>query len=127
MRRTTNDEKTNMDVKLGKKGEGLAVKFLRKKGYRIKECNFKTRLGEIDIIAGDGNILVFVEVKTRESLEYGHPFEAVNTRKRNKIASVALLYLKKLEEIPPCRFDVVSVYMNNGKPECELIRDAFEV
>jgi len=114
-------------MKLGEKGEELAVEFLRKKGYKIKVRNFKTRIGEIDIIAGDGDTLVFVEVKTRESLEYGHPFEAVNIRKRKKIASVALLYLKRFEELPPCRFDIVSIFINNGTPECELIRDAFEV
>ena len=114
-------------MSLGQKGEALAVSFLRKKGYRIKVCNYKTRIGEIDIIAADGDVLVFVEVKTRESLEYGHPFEAVNARKRKKIASVAMLYLKKFDDLPPCRFDVVSIHINNGKPECELIKDAFEV
>ena len=112
---------------MGKQGEELAVEFLKKKGYKIKVCNYKTKLGEIDIIAGDGDTLVFIEVKTRESLEYGHPFEAVNTRKRKKLANVALLYLKKFDDLPPCRFDIVSIYINNGKPECELIRDAFEV
>ena len=114
-------------MSLGQQGEVLAVAFLRKKGYRIKVCNYKTRIGEIDIIASDGDVLVFVEVKTRESLEYGHPFEAVNARKRKKIANVALLYLKKFDELPPCRFDIVSIFINEGMPECELIRDAFEV
>ena len=114
-------------IKLGEQGEELAVKFLKKKGYKIKGCNDKTKLGEIDIIARDGDTLVLIEVKTRESLEYGHPFEAVNARKRKKIANVALLYLKKFEELPPCRFDIVSIFMNNGKAECELIKDAFEV
>ncbi|GBE41847.1 MAG TPA: YraN family protein [Nitrospirae bacterium] len=112
---------------LGQHGEELAVKFLREKGYKIKIRNYKTRIGEIDIIAGDGDTLVFIEVKTRESLEYGHPFEAVNARKRKKIANVAMLYLKRFEELPPCRFDIVSIYINNGIPECELIKDAFEV
>jgi putative endonuclease len=114
-------------MKLGTRGEELAVKFLKKKGYRIKVCNYKTRIGEIDIIASDGETLVFVEVKTRESLEYGHPFEAVNARKRKKIANVALLYLKKFEDLPPCRFDIVSIFINEGEAECELIKDAFEV
>jgi putative endonuclease len=114
-------------VKLGQKGEGLAAKFLKKKGYNIIEQNFKTRIGEIDIIADDRGTLVFVEVKTRENLHYGQPFEAVHYFKKRKIAHVAMLYLKKLKEVPPCRFDVVSVYYENGRPECELIRDAFEV
>ncbi len=114
-------------MKLGEKGEGLAVRFLQKKGYRIIRQNYKTRIGEIDIVANDGETLVFVEVKTRESIAYGHPFEAVNKYKRRKIARVALLYLKKLKEIPPCRFDVVSVYYNHGRAEFDLIKDAFEV
>jgi putative endonuclease len=114
-------------MKLGEKGEKLAVKFLRQKGYVIKERNYKTPLGEIDIIAGDGESLVFIEVKTRESLEYGQPFESVNRHKRKKLAQVAMLYLKRFEDIPPCRFDIVSIFINNGKPECELIKDSFEI
>ncbi|GBD96573.1 MAG TPA: YraN family protein [Nitrospirae bacterium] len=114
-------------MRLGQKGEELAVKYLRKKGYKIIKQNFKTRIGEIDIIANDGGTLVFVEVKTRESIAYGMPFEAVNSYKRRKIANVALLYLKKIKEVPPCRFDVVSLYYDHGKPEFNLIKDAFEV
>lgn len=114
-------------MKLGEMGEGLAVTFLKKKGYKLITQNFKTRIGEIDIIARDGDTLVFVEVKTRESIAYGKPFEAVDYFKKRKIANVALLYLKKLKEIPPCRFDVVSIFFDQGRPECELIRDAFEV
>jgi putative endonuclease len=113
-------------MKLGEKGEGLAVKFLKKKGYRIVEQNYKTNIGEIDIIALDGNVLVFIEVKTRESIGFGLPFEAVNRRKRRKIVNVALSYLKRFDDLPPCRFDVVSIYYENGRAECELIEDAFE-
>jgi len=114
-------------MKLGEKGEGFAARYLRKKGYKIITQNYKTRIGEIDIIAMEKDTLVFVEVKTRESIAYGKPFEAVDYFKKRKIANVALLYLKKLKEIPPCRFDVVSIYYDQGNPECELIRDAFEV
>lgn len=114
-------------MKLGERGEGLAVRFLKKKGYKIITQNYRTRIGEIDIIAMDEGTLVFVEVKTRESIAYGKPFEAVDYVKKRKIANVALLYLKKLKEIPPCRFDVVSIYYERGAPDCELIRDAFEV
>lgn len=114
-------------MKLGEQGEEYAVQFLREKGYRILKRNYKTRIGELDIIASDGGTLVFVEVKSRESIKYGRPFEAVNYYKKRKIANVALLYLKKLKDIPPCRFDVVSIFFENGKPECELIKDAFEV
>ena len=114
-------------MKLGEKGEGLAVTFLKKKGYKIIKQNYKTGIGEIDIIAADRDALVFIEVKTRESLAYGQPFEAVNRHKKQKIANVALLYLKSLKEVPPCRFDVVSICYKNGCPECELIQDAFEL
>ncbi len=114
-------------MRLGEKGEGLAVEFLKKKNYKIIKQNYKTPIGEIDIVAKDGETLVFIEVKTRESLEYGQPFEAVNSFKKRKIAKAAMLYLKRLKEIPPCRFDVVSVYYEHGRSEFELIRDAFEL
>ena len=114
-------------MKLGQRGEDLAASYLKKKGYKIIHRNFKTMIGEIDIIARDGDDLVFIEVKTRESLEYGHPFESVNKNKRRKIANVAMLYLKRLKDIPPCRFDVVSVYYEQGRAEFNLIQDAFEM
>ena len=114
-------------VKLGQKGEGLAAKFLEQNGYRIISRNYKTSLGEIDIIAKDKDTLVFIEVKTRESLQYGQPFESVTRFKRRKIANVATLYLKKLKELPRCRFDIVSIYNKKGNPIFELIRDAFEI
>lgn len=114
-------------MKLGEKGEKLAIKFLKKQGYKLIKRNYKTRIGEIDIIAKDRETLVFIEVKTRESIEYGLPFEAVNRAKKKKIANVALLYLKKVKEIPPCRFDIVSIYYEQDKPKFELIKDAFEV
>jgi len=114
-------------VKLGQRGEDLAASYLKKKGYKIIHRNFKTMIGEIDIIARDRDDLVFIEVKTRESLEYGQPFESVNRNKRRKIANVAMLYLKKLKDIPHCRFDVVSVYYKEGRPEFDLIQYAFEM
>ena len=114
-------------MSLGEKGEGLAEKFLRKNGYKILQRNFKAKTGEIDIIANHGEYLVFIEVKSRKSLQYGQPFEAVTRHKRRKIKNTALLYLKKLKEIPPCRFDVVSVYYDHDRVELEIIKDAFEV
>lgn len=114
-------------MKLGQRGEDLAASYLQRKGYKIIHRNYKTLIGEIDIIARDRDDLVFIEVKTRESLEYGQPFEAVNKNKKRKISNVAMLYLKRLKDIPPCRFDVVSVYYEQGRPEFELIQDAFEM
>lgn len=113
-------------MKLGREGEGLARRFLKKKGYKLIEQNYKTPMGEIDIIAMDGKTLVFVEVKTRETLEFGQPFEAVNYIKRQRIEKVALSYLKRFKDLPPSRFDVLSICYKDGKPHFELIRDAFE-
>lgn len=114
-------------MNLGKRGENFAKTYLQGQGYRIVESNFTTPAGEIDMIARDGETLVFVEVKTRESLRYGHPFESVTIRKRRKMASAALFYLKRFNPLPPCRFDVVSIAETDGDFEVELIRDAFEV
>ena len=112
---------------LGIKGEDLAAKFLRKKGYRIVDRNFKTPIGEIDIVAEDGETLVFVEVKTRCGDAFGHPFEAVDARKRVKLRKVALYYLKnRRRNDAPSRFDVLSIRAKSGKEEIEHIIDAFE-
>jgi putative endonuclease len=113
---------------LGIEGENVAVKFLEKKGYRIIRRNYKTHIGEIDIIAQDGNTIVFVEVKTRGNESFGKPFEAVNKRKRQKLKNLALLYLKNQGMEFPVRFDVLSIfYSDKGKKEIEHIKDAFEV
>lgn len=111
---------------LGGRGEAYGKAFLKRKGYRILEENYRTSIGEIDIIARDGDTVVFVEVKTRESGRFGRPFEAVDLRKQRKISGAALLYLKQFRSVPPCRFDVVSVYEGKSGLKAELIRDAFE-
>jgi putative endonuclease len=113
---------------LGSEGEDLAVRFLQKKGYRIVARNYKTTVGEIDIIARDGDTIVFIEVKTRTDISFGYPFEAVNKRKRQKLKNLALLYLKRQGKESPVRFDVLSIFcMDNGKKDIEHIKDAFEV
>ncbi len=114
-------------MSLGKEGEELAVRFLKKKGYRVIEKNYRTPFGEIDIIAKDKDAIVFIEVKTREGTDFGQPFEAVNIHKRQKIAKVALSYLKRFKEEPRCRFDVVSILYKGKNAEIELLKDAFEV
>ena len=112
---------------LGVKGEDLAVKFLKKKGYRILSRNYKTPLGEIDIVAEEGETLVFVEVKTRADNSFGQPFEAVNYRKREKLRKVALYYLKNCcKKDLPSRFDVLSIQTRGDKSAIEHITDAFE-
>lgn len=112
---------------LGEKGEDLASRYLRKKGYKVIARNYKTRLGEIDIIAEKDNMVVFVEVKTRSNISFGYPFEAVNQRKRQKLKKVALLYLKRYPRQYPVRFDVLSITLReNNNPVIEHITNAFE-
>ncbi|MEW6570221.1 MAG: YraN family protein [Nitrospirota bacterium] len=112
---------------LGSKGEDLAVKFLRKKGYLIIERNYKTNLGEIDIIAREGSTFIFVEVKTRSNDSYGFPFEAVGSKKRHKMRNLALNYMRRRGSEFPVRFDVISIFCANGRREIVHIKDAFEV
>ncbi len=113
--------------RLGGTGETYAARFLRERGYRIVTRNFRARRGEIDIVAEDGETLVFVEVKTRDSSFYGRPFEAVDRRKQGRMVHAALTYMKRLDRIPPCRFDVVSIENEGGILRAVLIRDAFEL
>ncbi len=113
---------------LGKLGEDLACQELQRRGYAILARRYRRRGGELDIIARDGQTVVFVEVKTRESCEFGTGGESVNGRKRRRMADVALDYLarNRLTE-SPCRFDVVSIDMAEGTPRIELYRNAFDV
>ncbi len=114
-------------IALGKKGEALAVQFLKKKGYRVVEKNYRVRQGELDIIARDKKDLVFVEVKSRSGCGYGTPAEAVTFHKQRQISKVALLYLssKNLHD-EPARFDVVTVLFDRDPPKIELFQNAFD-
>ena len=113
---------------LGKKGEEVALRFLKKKGYRIIEKNYVCKLGEMDIIAKEKDTLVFVEVKTRTTTEFGPPQLAVHSSKQRQLSKVALNYLKekRLEDVK-ARFDVVAILLGQKGEEIELIRDAFEL
>ena len=112
---------------LGKEGEEIASGFLKKKGFRIIEKNYRTVFGEIDIIAQDREVLVFVEVKTRADISFAYPFEAVNRKKREKIRKTAVCFMKNLKKEVPARFDILSICLKNGKQQIEHIQDAFEV
>ena len=107
----------------GSRFEEMAAGYLRDMGYVILERNYRTRLGEIDIIARDGKALVFIEVKYRMNLEKGDPAEAVHGQKQRRIRNAARMYLYRhqLGEEVPCRFDVVAILDS----EIRLIRDAF--
>lgn len=113
---------------LGSEGESLAAQFLRKQGYTIIAHNYKTRIGEIDIIAREGETIVFVEVKTRSDDTFCEPYESVTAMKREKIKKVASLFLQKQKKEVPARFDVISITcQKNGQTAIRHIRDAFEV
>ncbi len=115
---------------VGAKGEKLAVKLLKRKGYKIVQRNYKCKLGEIDIIAKKDGTLVFAEVKTRQTKEFGPPQYAITAAKRKQISKVALFYIKKkrLRE-QSCRFDVIAITFSSEsrKPNVEHIENAFEL
>ena len=107
-------------------GEDLAVEYLIKKGYRVLQRNYRFEHGEIDIIAEDGSVLVFVEVKARRSKEFGEPEDAVTPRKRKKIRATADGYLFENNiDDKECRFDVIAIDYQNSKTEIRHLEDAF--
>jgi putative endonuclease len=113
---------------LGRSGEALAEALLCTRGYRILARNYRTRLGEIDLIARDGKTLVFVEVKVRRSGRFGSAKAAVTAAKRRKLSMLALQYLKITPEKPAhVRFDVVAVEPGTDGPRLELVQNAFEL
>ena len=114
----------------GAAGETLACKHLRRAGYKILYRNFRGRTGgELDVVCRDGDTLVFVEVKTRTSEDFGRPFEAVRADQQRRISRGALAWLRMLDNPDILfRFDVVEVMMRErGKPRIELIRNAFQL
>ncbi|MBW2036887.1 MAG: YraN family protein [Deltaproteobacteria bacterium] len=112
----------------GVSGESFAVEVLEKNGYQILEQNYRTSLGEIDIIAREGDVLVFVEVKSRRTGQFGSPKLAVTAKKQRKISMVALEYLKQTRQNgEKARFDVVSIRFVPEQPDVEIIKNAFEL
>jgi len=112
---------------LGARGEKLAASLLRQKGYKILERNFRCRLGEIDIVAQDGDTLVFVEVKTRWSEKFGPPEEAVTARKLRSIEKTGQYFRLLHPGLPEAeRIDVVAIELDGaGKvTREELIKNA---
>jgi len=108
--------------KRGNEGETLAAECLKKRGYKIVCRNFTSRKGEIDIVAKDGPCLVFVEVKTRTSYDFGYPAEAVTRQKAERIRKTALYYLMKNRlDDSPFRFEVVSIMKNGGSYTLDVI------
>ena len=113
---------------LGRKGEEIALSFLKKKGYHILDKNFRCPLGELDIVAREGDQIIFIEVKTRRSSGFGPPEESLNYIKKKRLTRLALFYLtnNRLKGVC-CRFDVVAIVFKKEKVEAiHLIKNAFE-
>ena len=114
-------------TKLGKLGEDLAVNALSADGYKIVERNAKIYKREVDVIAVDGDLLVFIEVKARSDHSFGKPLEAIDNKRQARLRKAAQLYImrKKLKSTS-VRFDVVTVdFTNNPKGEVEIVKNAF--
>ena len=113
---------------LGKEGERVAEQYLKKKGYTLVERNYRCAVGEVDLIALDRRVIVFVEVKTRSGHGFGTPLEAVQPRKQRKMIQAAQFFLtqKKLHQ-RDARFDVVGISWPGGQPVVEHIENAFEL
>jgi putative endonuclease len=119
---------TQERLSLGRTGEELAAAHLKARKYKIIERNYRCPLGEMDIIAREEGSLVFVEVKTRATKDFGGPAAAVNQRKQRQLSRVALMYLnqKKVKDAP-ARFDVVAVDLSGPHPRIEVIQNAFDL
>lgn len=113
---------------LGKSGEDVACEELRRRGYAILERRYRTRFGEIDIIARDGPTTVFVEVKTRAVNDFGGGAAAVTTWKQRRVAQMAVDYVSRhgLRD-RPCRFDVVTVDLAGAGAHVEVYPHAFDM
>ena len=114
---------------VGKLGEKAARKFLKKRGYRIRETGFRCPRGEIDIIAQRKDCLVFVEVRTKTNLDFGTPEESITAAKKKKLVALALTYTSTHQNLPSLwRIDVVAIELDDkGKPKrIELIENAVE-
>jgi putative endonuclease len=119
----------NSKLNSGKEAEGLAAAYLKKRGFKIIEKNYRTKLGEIDIIGKDKDCICFIEVRSRNTDNFGTPEDSITRRKQNRIMKAALFYIKKhgLEDAD-CRFDVVCVVKSKGgAPGIDLIKNAFEL
>ncbi|HUJ79517.1 MAG TPA: YraN family protein [Nitrospiria bacterium] len=132
----------NDPQRFGRESEGEAARHLQRAGYRIVARNYRTPFGEIDLVAYDGAMLAFVEVKARRSERFGAPHEAVTAEKRRRLTRAALAYLARVRperdgpggadrgEPPPCRFDLVIIERGEqkeggGQGRIELLKDVF--
>lgn len=113
------------NIDKGLLGEQEATKYLVSKGYHILDRNYRTKVGEIDIIAIRSDILIFIEVKTRTNLKYGYPYEAVNWKKQDKIIKSSFIYMKQKNLTNyQIRYDIIEVFLNK-KLNINHIENAF--
>lgn len=112
----------------GRLGEEMAVREMRRLGYKKIVRNYRCPLGEMDLVARDGDTLVFVEIKTRRRGPVGYAKEAVDARKREQLSKVALCYMKENDCTgAKARFDVVAVSLAGETPDLEVVRNAFDL
>ena len=111
---------------VGQRFEDAAARHLEGAGYKILERNYRTRAGEIDFVAEDGDILCFVEVKARRGPGWGSAAEAVTGEKQRRIWNAAQFYLRKARVRPVCRFDVVAIDTLADAARVEILRGAFQ-
>jgi putative endonuclease len=114
---------------LGRRGEAAAARYLKRRGYKILARGSRFKPGELDLVALDGKTIVFVEVKTRQSPDAGHPAEAVNLAKQRRLTRLAVTFLKRYGLLEhPARFDVIAVTWLEGtrRPAIEHFENAFE-
>jgi putative endonuclease len=107
---------------LGRRGEDAAARFLEDRGLRIVARNYRTRMGEIDLVAAEGDVLVFVEVRLRADPRFGGAAASIGPAKQRRLAAAAQLYLSNLRSLPRCRFDVIA--LEGG--ELQWLRGAFD-
>lgn len=106
-------------------GERIAAEYLSRQGCVVLQHNWRCPHGEVDIIAQDGETVLFVEVKARHQIEYALPREAVDARKQQRLRRCAELYLSLFYPDAPCRFDVVEVWWQSGRAHVRWLREAF--
>ena len=119
---------TRERLDLGKLGEELALKKIKRLGYKCVTRNYRCSLGEVDLIAKDGECLVFIEIKRRKGKSLGYAKEAIDGRKRRQLSKVALAYMKSNNCCDTkSRFDVVAINLSDKEDQIEVIRNAFDL
>jgi putative endonuclease len=119
---------TRERLNLGRRGEALALKKIKDFGYQCIATNYRCPLGEVDLIAKDGDTIVFIEIKTRKGRSLGYAKEAIHEKKKRQLSKVALAYLKNSGLFgSKARFDVIAIRMGEERAEIEWVKNAFDL